>query len=31
MWTEVLHWLVIGFGIGFGFALGSWLFGKLSR
>ncbi len=29
--NEFLHWFVFGFSAGLGFALATWLFGKLVR
>lgn len=31
MGTEFLHWFVIGFSVGLGYALATWLLGKILR
>lgn len=30
MGMEILHWFIVGFGAGLGYALATWLFAKLT-
>lgn len=31
MATELLHWFIVGFGAGLGFALAHWVLGKILK
>lgn len=31
MWTEILHWFIVGFAAGVGWAIAQWICGKFLR